>query len=152
MPPVVEMSPAVEVLQGELRISELDDAVIAEVMAHFVVTYYLSGKAMSPAEIEQLYAPRVRYFDGASLTRKAVIRDKLNYFKRWPDRTFTIVPDTMEVVRDDSDQVDVTFQYDFVARSEKRTSRGRANSKLTLDFTEPGGRIVREEGEVIARY
>lgn len=133
-------------------IAELDDAVIAEIMAHFVVTFYLSGKSMSPAEIEQLYAPRVRYFDGTELTRKAVIRDKLDYFKRWPDRTFSLVPDTMEVFRDESDLVDVTFQYEFVVRSPKRTSRGRGHAKLTLDFTDPAGRIVREEGDVISRY
>lgn len=145
-------SPAVEVPQGTIRISDLDDAVVAEIMAHFVVTFYLSGKSMSPAEIEQLYAPRVRYFDGTELTRKAVIRDKLDYFKRWPDRTFSLVPDTMEVFRDESDLVDVTFQYEFVVRSPKRTSRGRGNAKLTLDFTEPAGRIVREEGDVISRY
>lgn len=145
-------SPAVEVPQGTIRISDLDDAVVAEIMAHFVVTFYLSGKSMSPAEIEQLYAPRVRYFDGTELTRKAVIRDKLDYFKRWPDRTFSLVPDTMEVFRDESDLVDVTFQYEFVVRSPKRTSRGRGHAKLTLDFTDPAGRIVREEGDVISRY
>lgn len=138
---------------GPVDIDAIDDATLAGVMANYVVNIYLSPQAMTPEEIEQLYAPRVAYFGEASKSREAIIRDKRAYYTRWPLRSYAIVPDTMEITRAglDGKRIEVTFQFTFDVRSRRRISQGRATARLAFDFATPGGQIVAEEGDVISR-
>lgn len=119
----------------------------------FVEDFYLSGRDLTRDEIEALYAPRVDYFGGANKSRSAIVRDKLAYFRRWPDRTYVMIPETFSIARtgDDNEIVNVMFEYYFDARGGDRVSKGHGFSMLTLDFSVPGGRIVREQGKVLSR-
>ncbi len=65
----------------------------------FVLT--LAARWSSPNEeafrsLDDLYAETVRYH-GKSMPRQAVVTDKQNFAKRWPERVYTIRPETISV-------------------------------------------------------
>lgn len=134
------------------RISELTRDELRSVVGRFIDGFYLSGDDLTPEEIATLYAPRVDYFGDRGKLRDAIVRDKLAYFRRWPNRRYELIPETLAVYRDpDAQQVDVEFEYQFETRGRGRRSEGRGIALLTLDFSQPGGQIVREEGRVLDR-
>jgi hypothetical protein len=92
----------------------------------------------------------VQYFGGREITLGALIRDKMAYYRRWPERTYTLVPGSLSVSRDkDRPLVYVSFTYDFALRGPGRASSGRGAGRLGLDFSMPGGKLVREDGKVL---
>jgi len=134
-------------------VAETSDAELRDRMVRFVDRFYLSGQDLSGEEIDTLYAPVVDYFGNTRKTLTEVKQDKIAYFKRWPDRLYELIPETLEIVRSDVDPdvIGVEFEYLFDVRSASRTSMGRGFTVLTLDFSTPGGRITRETGDVIDR-
>ncbi|MDX2289486.1 MAG: hypothetical protein NW217_11780 [Hyphomicrobiaceae bacterium] len=132
---------------------DLDDETLAQRMVAFIGEFYLSGQNLAPEELEALYAPEVLYFGRRPKSRQTVIADKLGYYRRWPERQFSLVPDTVSITRfgENDQQIDVMFDYDFEVRSQRRVSRGRGTAVLTLDLGVPGGQIVREDGKVLRR-
>ncbi len=134
-------------------IAALDDEALARRMVAFIGDFYLSGQNLEPEELEAIYAPTVLYFGSRPKSRRAIVADKLGYYRRWPDRRYNLVPDTVSIFRtdDNAQQIDITFDYDFDVRSARRVSRGRGSAVLTLDLGVPGGQIVREDGKVVRR-
>lgn len=125
---------------------------LREKMRGFVETFYLSGDNLSREDMKEIYAQRVDYFKGKQITLEKLIKDKLSYFKRWPNRSYQLDPETLTVVRGGNGQViEVLFEYDFDVSGARKRSRGRGIAMLTVDFSVPGGRIVRERGKVIKR-
>jgi hypothetical protein len=118
----------------------------------FVTDFYLANENLSAEHIDAIYAPTVQYF-GSTTSRRAVVREKLAYYRRWPDRQFTLDPDTLKIATAPSGPriVDISFDYDFNVRSADRTSTGRGIARLTLDLSGNEGQIIREEGRVTVR-
>ncbi len=135
------------------NIADLSDAELEAKIGRFIEGFYLSGQDLTRSEIRTLYAPRVDYFGGKQKSRRAIVRDKMAYFNRWPDRSYELIPGTLTVLRAGpaGNLVTATFEYRFDTRGGGRRSTGRGFSVLTLDFTEPNGQIVREQGKVISR-
>lgn len=136
------------------EIARMSDEKLRVAIEAFVAEFYLSGEELSADEMTTIYAPTVDYFGSRSKKRVSIIRDQRGYYRRWPERNFELVPGTLKIVRgaDNSSMVDVSFEYYFETRSRKRESRGRGIAELTLDFSLPGGRIVREGGKVLERF
>ncbi len=135
-------------------IARMSEEKLQTAIERFVDNFYLAGEDLSTDEMMAIYAPVVNYFGNRRKKRASIIRDQLSYYRRWPSRSFELVPGTLSVVR--STKVDaivnVTFEYFYETRSRKRTSRGRGVTNLTLDFTVPGGQIIREGGKVLERF
>lgn len=141
-----EPAPSTKII-AETPLDQLRDK-----MRKFVETFYLSGENLSRDEITEIYAERVDYFKGKQITLEKLIKDKLSYFKRWPKRSYQLDPETLTVVRGANGRViEVLFEYDFDVSATRRRSQGRGIAMLTVDFSVPGGRIVRERGKVIKR-
>jgi hypothetical protein len=123
-----------------------------EAVQKFVTDFYLANENLSAEQIDAIYAPTVQYF-GSTTSRRAVVREKLAYYRRWPDRQFTLDPDTLKIATAPSGPriVDISFDYDFNVRSADRTSTGRGIARLTLDLSGNEGQIIREEGRVTVR-
>lgn len=132
----------------------MSDQKLSASIERWIANYYLSGHDLSREEMKAIYAPTVDYFGKGEKSLSYIIRDQRGYYRRWPQRMFEMVPGTLQIARDPYNKsvVDVSFQYDFETRSARRTSRGRGLAELTLDFSLPGGRIVREGGRVLERY
>lgn len=149
-PSAIAQSPDTE--EADPRISQLSQEELRLVVGRFIDGFYLSGEDLTPEEIATLYAPRVDYFGDRGKRRDAIVRDKLAYFRRWPDRRYELIAESLEVYRNsDAEQVDIEFEYQFETRGRGRQSSGRGVAFLTLDFSQPGGQIVREEGRVLDR-
>ena len=118
----------------------------------FVSDFYLAGVDLEPEQIEAVYAPRVLYY-GASATRATIVRDQQAYTRRWPERRYTLLDETLTITPKPNapKTFDVSFDYDFDVRSQTRTSMGRGFARLTLDFSVPGGQIIAVEGRVTQR-
>jgi hypothetical protein len=123
-----------------------------EAVQKFVTDFYLSNENLSGEQIDAIYAPMVQYF-GTPTSRRAVVREKLAYYRRWPERRFTLAPDTLKITTAPTGPrvVDISFDYEFDVRSSERTSAGRGSARLTLDLSGGEGQIIREEGRVTAR-
>jgi hypothetical protein len=118
----------------------------------FVSDFYLAGEDLSAEQIEAIYAPRVVYY-GTPTSRASIIRDQQAYTRRWPQRRYTLIDDTLAITAKPNapKTFDVSFDYDFEVRAADRTSMGRGFTRLTLDFSVPGGQIVAVEGRVTQR-
>ncbi|MBU2581353.1 MAG: hypothetical protein KJ622_06520 [Alphaproteobacteria bacterium] len=141
--------------EGELiSLAEMSDDELRAAMVKFVENFYLAGEDQSDEQLTVLYAPVVDYFGSRRKSRVAIIRDQKSYYRKWPDRSFLLAPNTLRVERTSGGEpiVEVTFEYLFDNRSAKRRSRGRGVSYLTLDFSVAGGQIIREGGRVLQRY
>ncbi|MCH9809138.1 MAG: hypothetical protein K0U74_15540 [Alphaproteobacteria bacterium] len=125
---------------------------LREKMRGFVKSFYLSGNDLSRDELREIYARKVDYFGGKQVGLNKLVRDKLSYFRRWPNRSYTLDDETLAIWKvDDKQLVGVWFEYDFEVYGARRRSTGRGESLLIVDFSVPGGRIVREQGKVIRR-
>lgn len=118
----------------------------------FVSDFYLAGEDLSAEQIEAVYAPRVMYY-GTPTSRTSIIRDQQAYSRRWPQRRYSLIEDTLTITAKPNapKTFDVSFDYDFDVRSQGRTSMGRGFARLTLDFSVPGGQIIAVEGRVTQR-
>lgn len=134
------------------NVATMDDTAIAELTVKFL-EFYLAGLNLAPEQIDAIYADKVDYFGEKEKSRADIIRDKQAYYRRWPQRRYTIVPDTINIYREAGGPqlIDITFEYDFDVRSNGRRERGRGEASLTIDFATPNGAIVREEGKVLSR-
>jgi hypothetical protein len=119
----------------------------------FVSELYLSDKDLTQEQVDLLYAPATLYFGSSAKSRAEVLLDQRNYYKRWPERRYKLIDDSLTITASENQPriVDVRFEYDFDVRSASRKSAGRGYARLTLDLTKPGGQIVRETGGVSSR-
>ena len=122
-------------------------------LARFVTEFYLSGANVSPDVLRGIYARRVNYFGKPNTALDQVIKDKLNYYSRWPTRTFTLQPGSLAIrpLRYYGRVYDLTFVYDFQVASATRRSGGTGYARLQVDLGEGRGKIIRESGKVIDR-
>jgi hypothetical protein len=132
---------------------DLDRSEIEARLAHFVEHFYLSGEALDPTVIQTIYAPRVTYFGEGDTAVDVIAKDKVAYYERWPARTYTLVPNSLEVrqVGYDGTLYDLSFIYDFRVAAVGRERSGRGYGRLLVDLAEGEGKIVRESGKVISR-
>jgi hypothetical protein len=122
-------------------------------LAEFVEDFYLSGEALEPDVIRSIYAPRVNYFGKRNMPVEKIARDKLAYYQRWPARSFTLKPNTLEVrqIGYDGALYDLSFVYDFNVSAVGRARSGRGYGRLQIDLSDGQGKIIRESGKVIER-
>ncbi len=123
-------------------------------LARFVTQFYLSGENVSPDVLRGIYASKVNYFGKQGTSLEKIVRDKLNYYARWPSREFTLQPGTLAIrpLRSAGRVYELTFVYDFKVASATKRTGGTGYTRLQVDLAEGKGKIVRETGKVIDRY
>lgn len=131
-------------------------AAIDDQIERFVRDFYLSGEDVDAEQIQLLYAPAVHYFGRDDVAATEIVRDKLSYYKRWPDRTFKLIEGTLDIRRLERSGIpgavyDVAFEYDFDVRRAGDVKRGRGLTVLTIDLNDGDGHILRETGRVLRR-
>ena len=123
-------------------------------LARFVTQFYLSGDNVSPDILRGIYSAKVNYFGKPGTPLDKIIRDKLNYYARWPSRTYVLQPGTLAIraLHDGGRVYELTFVYDFQVASGAKRTGGTGYSRLQVDLAEGHGKIVRETGKVIDRF
>jgi len=117
----------------------------------FIERFYLSTAELKEPDIRRIYSDPVDYFGKQHLNLDVVAREKAEYYRDWPKRHYVLVPGSIKVKWKSAKVADVTFLYDFkVSAPNKKAHSGRGRARLTLDLAGKTGRIVREDGEVLA--
>jgi Pentapeptide repeats (8 copies) len=117
----------------------------------FIKDFYLSDTTLDESAIRTVYSDYVDYFGESKTSLEKVAREKADYYRHWPTRHYALVPGSIAIKWRTPEIADISFTYDFkVSAPQKKTSSGRGRAHLTLDLRGSTGRIVREDGEVLA--
>ncbi len=117
----------------------------------FIKDFYLSDTTLDESAIRTIYSDYVDYFGESKTSLEKVAREKADYYRHWPTRHYALVPGSIAIKWRTPEIADISFTYDFkVSAPKKKTSSGRGRAHLTLDLRGNTGRIVREDGEVLA--
>jgi hypothetical protein len=136
-----------------VQVQPLED--IYNAIEDFVREDYLSSWFSSPQLIRRHFAdPLDYYFGKEQVPLQEVLRDKIAYVTRWPQRYYRLVDDSLTVSRTEVDPntYSVTFKYEWETRrvGDERAGLGETDLILRVD----GGDIVirGEGGKVLERY
>lgn len=111
-----------------------------------------SESGMSAADVvSTYYADNVSYF-GKSVDRSHVAGEKIRYARRWPDRTYEIMEDTVQTdcgPRAGTCWVSGTMWYSASSDAREAYGEGYAEFRLGLEKTAAGIKLVSESSKVI---
>ena len=102
------------------------------------------NRNVTPATIARLYARQVVYY-GHVMNPSELLRDKLNFIRRWPDRHYRIVPGSATRTCDATeDHCELTAVLVWTTRGSVDARTGRSRIRLTLAREDGTLKIVRE--------
>lgn len=107
----------------------------------FVRTYLDVAEGPSPKREVALYGDRVDYFDEGRIAQANIARDQAAYYRRWPERNFTLL-DEPEVLEADADSALVRFRIRYEVRRGNDLARGRTENIMRLRNENGQWRIV----------
>ncbi len=145
-PPVPEQKPSHITLAGYLSTPNKS----SDWIKVFIKDYYLSGAELDGRDLRRIYASNIEYFGKRNVSLSKVAREKVQYYRDWPKRNYSLVPGSIAITWNSDKVADVTFLYDFEVSSEKKgTTIGRGWARMTMDLSRTSGLVMREDGEVI---
>ncbi len=130
-------------------------SVVYEIIEDFVREDYLSSWSASPRLIRRHFADPMDYYWGKkNVPLKEVVRDKMAFVSRWPQRYYRLISETLEVTRDeDNDFIyAVRFQYEFETRRKGDERAGLGETRLLVELFDRRVMIRGEGGKVLERY
>ena len=128
---------------------------VYEIIEDFVREDYLSGWSGSSRLMRRRFSDPLDYYWGKrDVPLKKVIRDKMAYIARWPQRYFRLVEDSLEVSRSDDDDYiyAVKFRYEFETRRRGSEKSGIGETSLLLELFDRRILIRGEGGKVLERF
>ncbi len=117
----------------------------------FVYRYLKLNQDDSVSNIIKVYAEHVDYNDKGIVTRRAVKKDKENYFSRWPIRKYTLKGPIPRSRANQGVQVEFVYGYEITDKTGNKNRQGEILSRLTLVPEKAGFIIVSEKGEVFRK-
>lgn len=135
---------------GEISSSERER--LRSELLNFVAIEYLGHGLPDHRDRPELFAPRVKYYKQGVISREAVLTAKAGYYKRWPQRRYELVKDSIKPAPGPDDTILVTFRYSFEVSDAKETRRGIGVARLGIALTGNTFSIVSEDGEVERRF
>ena len=130
-------------------------AEVFEIIEKFVREDYLSSWFASPRLIRRHFSDPLGYYWGKkNVPLKEVIRDKMAYVKRWPQRYFRLLSESLEVTRSEQNPniYAVRFNYEFMTRRRGAERAGRGETILLIELFDKRVMIRGEGGKVLERY
>ncbi len=118
--------------------------------AAFVQRYVKEWSDPAPAVLaymDQVYPDHV-YFYGRELTHTALMNLKRSFAMRWPERSLSVRPNSIQVVCDPRHLCSVEAIYDWHYRSPERRADSSGSARLKLELQD-GMTILSEDGNVI---
>lgn len=129
-PPVSPDKPIIFTGSAEEQINQL------------VAAFIKSGESNDPAACLQFVDPEIAvYYDLRHPDRNALIKDRSDYIKQWPQRTYelTTEPDVKEI----GDRIyEVVYEIKYQVRNNSRTVGGKETSIMQVAETEQGMKII----------
>jgi hypothetical protein len=121
-----------------------------DALLRFVVFDYLGHGKVNYETPAAIFADKVEYY-GKELPREAVTADHAGYYRKWPERKYQVMGDTVRLDVKTADTADVTFTYAFSVADGKRTVSGVGETQLTVQLVQGRFEIVRENGRVLSK-
>jgi peptidoglycan hydrolase-like protein with peptidoglycan-binding domain len=106
----------------------------------YVENYLKAAEAPQPDEELSFFADRVDYFDSGRVTRDFIRKDQSHYYRRWPQRRFTLLG-TPQVKWIDSEKASVRFRIRYELSSVHERASGMTENLMALGVTRDGLRI-----------
>jgi hypothetical protein len=97
-----------------------------------------------------VYANTVNYF-AKEMTKSAVLSDKLAFFRRWPERDYSIRPESLSVLCQSDTSCDAQGIVDWSASNKSKLSTGSASINLGWDKSSGDWEINSENSHVLHR-
>ena len=120
----------------------------------FIENSYLQEWFAARKSVRRHFSDPVTYYWGRkNVSRRAVIRDKEVYARRWPDRRYRLDRDSLTIRPHPRRPATyyVTFDYRFDARNSRKRSCGWGESELLLKLLGDEIIILAEGGRVLDR-
>ena len=130
-------------------------AQVYEIIEDFVREDYLSNWFSSPRLIRRHFSDPLDYYWGKKdVPLKDVVRDKMAYITRWPQRYFRLIGESLEVTRTPEDPYiyAVRFRYEFETKRKGDEKAGLGQTSLLLELFDKRIMIRGEGGKVLERY
>ena len=123
-------------------------------LTYFVQHDYLGNGRLNHISDAALFADRVDYYGRRRLSRRAVDASRHSYYRKWPQRRYEFIPDSMRIRQRGEDSVDIAFRYTFELAGRGKRIRGVGRTRLTVRQRHEDGafEITRENGRVLRRY
>lgn len=128
-----------------------DQQGLRQQLFHLIVSEYLGHGRENHRDRPELFAPQVRYYKRGIISREQLLADKAAYYKRWPQRRYTLIDGSIEVRPGENDTIDFRFRYTFEVSDSRETRRGIGVARLGVGLIDDTFTIVSEDGEVERR-
>jgi hypothetical protein len=134
-------------------LAQTDDTLVArsaEFSAAYLRTWSTDTRA-SLLDVPHIYAARVNFY-GRLLNHAALIREKAQFARRWPQRQYSLRPGTLDVQCDErGPRCVVRAVIDWRAESPARmaSTRGTSTFLQALDLAAERPLVIRETGAVV---
>lgn len=140
--PQVESTPAPNQLEAQAR--------------QFVKQFNIASSApidSALAGLPNIYAPQVEFY-GKMFTLSQIIRDKTNFFNRWPDRSYMTPDNEVQVYCDQASRscsVSARVYWSVSSSARGKSANGVSQNDWRIDFSGGAPRIVYENSETLSR-
>lgn len=115
----------------------------------FVRYGYLSASVDNPSHLRNVYSTRVNYYQSGYVDIDFIIKDKTNYFSRWPKYYYEFIEDSDNIEQLDKNYFKVVFQSRFELESPTKKTRGTSQTTLTLVKFENQYKIASENSKIL---
>ena len=114
---------------------------IAADASETIEAYLAAAQGPTPDRELSFYGDRVRYFDSGIVSRNFIEKDQGRYYRRWPDRKFSLVGEP-EVVRTDGGSATVRFRIRYSLHRGNESASGGTENLVQLENGPQGYKIV----------
>ncbi len=142
-----------DVFEPSARLGDRNEAFTQQVAENFVRKYISTVSSGNIEEIIGYYGEQVDYFKVGTVDKDFILRDKANYFRRWPTVINKLNSD-IRVESGDKDTIKIakfTIQFTLYNRKWGKRISGTAMNSLTIQKTDDRLKIIDIKQNVIKR-
>ena len=113
-----------------------------EQVEQLVAAFVKSGESNDPSACLQYVDPEIAtYYDLKHPNYAALLKDRSNYIKQWPKRSYTLIDDPE--VKEIGDRIyEAVYEISYRVRNSSRTVGGKERSIMQVAETEKGLKII----------
>lgn len=141
--------------QGEnSRVARLADEErsIRRLAEDFVRYRFMRPRARTREYYDSLYGDRVDFHSKQSASLNFIIKDKTNFFARWPTHDYSMIEDSFHagaITGDFLKRFPVTFRANYLLANSTKETSGIVEVDLTLTYDGNEFQIIREKSRII---
>ena len=124
---------------------------LATELANFVKDAYLGHGKENHVSDDTIFADEVEYYDEGRIPRSEVTADHDNYYRKWPERLYEMIADSLKFTPTSDNTVDATFRYAYQLANGTKKTGGIGVTNLSIQLRDGRFEITKEQGKVVSR-